>query len=112
MNVFNRIAKKGKLTLGVVFPIESYQGAVPQMKDQETLAKQVEDLGFSALWFRDVPFNDPSFGDAGQMYDPWIYMTHIMNHTSDIALCTGSVILPLRHPVHTAKSIQSLQSLS
>lgn len=35
-----------------------------------------------------------------------------MNHTKEIALATGSIILPLRHPVHTAKSINSLQVLS
>lgn len=82
------------------------------MVDQERLARKSEALGFKALWFRDVPFNDPSFGDAGQLYDPWIYMTHIMNHTENITLATGSIILPLRHPVHTAKSISSLQILS
>ncbi|MFY0630541.1 MAG: LLM class oxidoreductase [Flavobacteriaceae bacterium] len=112
MSTFQKVAKKGKLTLGLVFPIESYQGAIPTMENQEQLAKRAEELGFKALWFRDVPFNDPTFGDVGQIYDPWIYMTHIMNHTKEIALATGSLILPLRHPVHTAKSIASLQQLS
>lgn len=112
MSGFSKIAKKGKLTLGLVFPLESYKGSVATMKDQEQLAKRAEALGFKALWFRDVPFNDPSFGDAGQLYDPWIYMTHIMHHTQNIALATGSIILPLRHPVHIAKSIHSLQILS
>lgn len=110
--VFEKIATEGKLTLGLVFPLEAYSGSVAKMENQEHLAKRSEELGFKALWFRDVPFNDPSFGDAGQLYDPWIYMTHIMNHTQRIALATGSVILPLRHPVHTAKSINSLQILS
>ena len=82
------------------------------MEHQEQLAKRAEALGFKALWFRDVPFHDPTFGDAGQLYDPWVYMAHIMNHTKEIALATGSIILPLRHPVHTAKSLASLQVLS
>ncbi|EDP95836.1 TIGR03571 family LLM class oxidoreductase [Kordia algicida OT-1] len=112
MSVFSKVATKGKLTLGLVFPLESYNGSVPTMKDQEVLAKRAEALGFKALWFRDVPFNDPSFGDAGQLFDPWIYMTHIMNQTTEIALGSASIILPLRHPVHTAKSINSLQILS
>jgi len=112
MSVFNKIASKGKLTLGLVFPLEAYSGSIAKMENQELLAKRAEELGFKALWFRDVPFNDPSFGDAGQLYDPWIYMTHIMNQTKHIALATGSIILPLRHPVHTAKSINSLQILS
>lgn len=112
MSVFSKIATKGKLTLGLVFPLEAYSGSIAKMENQEDLAKEAEELGFQALWFRDVPFNDPSFGDAGQLYDPWIYMTHIMNHTNEIALATGSIILPLRHPVHTAKSINSIQILS
>ena len=112
MSVFDNIATKGKLTLGLVFPIEAYKGSVAEMKNQEILAQRAEELGFKALWFRDVPFNDPLFGDAGQLYDPWIYMTHIMNHTKEIALGSASIILPLRHPVHTAKSINSLQLLS
>lgn len=112
MTSFQQVAQKGKLTIGLVFPLESYQGAIPSMQDQEVLAKRGEELGFKALWFRDVPFHDPTFGDVGQIYDPWIYMTHIMNQTKEIALSTGSIILPLRHPVHTAKSIASLQQLS
>lgn len=112
MTSLDKIAKHQKLSLGLVFPIESYSGAIASMRDQEQLATRAEQLGFSALWFRDVPFHDPTFGDAGQLYDPWIYMTHIMHHTQHITLATGSIILPLRHPVHTAKSIQSLQQLS
>lgn len=112
MSVYSKIASKGKLSLGLVFPLEAYSGSIAKMEHQEQLAKRAEQLAFKALWFRDVPFNDPSFGDAGQLYDPWIYMTHIMNHTKNIALGTASIILPLRHPVHTAKSINSFQTLS
>lgn len=112
MTALTKITSKSKLTLGLVFPLESYDGSVPKMKDQEELAKYAEAIGISALWFRDVPLHDPSFGDAGQMYDPFVYMAHIMNHTSKISLGTGSIILPLRHPIHTAKSINSLQVLS
>jgi len=106
------IAQQGKLSLGLVFPLESYNGSVPKMEDQVRLAQLAESLGFKGLWFRDVPLHDPSFGDAGQMFDPWVYMTHIMNHTKTIALSTGSIILPLRHPIHMQKSINSLQILS
>ncbi len=112
MSPLDKIAQENSLSLGIVFPLESYDGSVPEMKDQEALAKYAEEAGFKALWFRDVPLHDPSFGDAGQMYDPFVYMAHIMNHTSEIALATGSIILPLRHPIHTLKAINSLQSLS
>ena len=112
MGQLEKIARPNKLSLGLVFPIEAYQGSIATMKNQEFLGKRAEELGFSALWFRDVPFNDPNFGDAGQLYDPWVYMAHIMNHTKRIALASGSIILPIRHPAHIAKSLQSLQALS
>lgn len=112
MTTFSKIATQRKLTLGLVFPLEAYSGSIAKMENQEQLARRAEEIGFKALWFRDVPFNDPNFGDTGQLYDPWIYMTHIMNHTTEIALGSASIILPLRHPVHTAKSINSIQILS
>lgn len=112
MTTFSSVAQQGKLTFGLVFPIESYKGAVAKMQNQEHLAKRAEELGFKALWFRDVPFHDSSFGDAGQLYDPWVYMAHMLNHTKTIALASGSIILTLRHPAHTAKSLLSLQKLS
>ena len=110
--MLRNIAEEGKLTLGIVFPLESYSGSVPLMQNQVQLAQLAEEVGLKALWFRDVPFHDPTFGDAGQMYDPWVYMAHMMNHTREVALATGSIILPLRHPVHTMKSLNSLQALS
>ena len=39
MSVFQQVAQEGKLTLGLVFPIESYEGSVPMMQDQEVLAQ-------------------------------------------------------------------------
>jgi len=33
-----------------------------------------EKLGFSSVWLRDVPFKVPSFGDAGQVFDPFVYL--------------------------------------
>ncbi|MBZ0233050.1 MAG: TIGR03571 family LLM class oxidoreductase [Deltaproteobacteria bacterium] len=101
-----------RLTLGVFFPIEAYTGDVPRMEDQEDLAEAVEALGFDALWFRDVPLRDPTFGDVGQIYDPWVYLAHIAAHTRAIALVTGAIVLPLRHPLHVAKAAASVDRLS
>ena len=109
---FRRMFAPGRLTLGVFFPIEAFQRDEPTMRDQERLAKRAEELGFAALWVRDVPLRDPSFGDIGQIYDPWVYLGWIAAQTRDIALATGSVILPLRHPLHTAKAAASVDRLS
>ncbi len=97
-----------KLTLGVYFPIEAFGGPEPAMVDQIQLAQQAERLGFSALWARDVPLNDPNFGDLGQLYDPFVWLATIATRTSSIALATGAVILPLHHPIDVAKAAASL----
>nr|WP_231493596.1 LLM class oxidoreductase [Alicyclobacillus macrosporangiidus] len=101
-----------KLTLGVFFPIEAFPGDEPTMQNQERLARRAEELGFAALWVRDVPLRDPNFGDVGQVFDPWVYLGWIAAHTREIALATGSIVLTLRHPLHTAKAAASVDQLS
>ena len=54
MSAFTEIATKGRLTLGLVFPLEAYSGSIPNMKSQEQLAKRAEELGFKALWVRET----------------------------------------------------------
>jgi luciferase-type oxidoreductase len=109
---FQKMFAPGRLTLGVFFPIEAFQADRPTMRNQERLARRAEELGFAALWVRDVPLRDPTFGDVGQVYDPWVYLGWVAAHTRTIALATGSIVLPLRHPLHTAKAAASVDQLS
>ena len=109
---YNQVFQENKLTIGIFFPLESYSESVPTMLNQIELAKRTEELGFAALWFRDVPLHVPSFGDVGQIYDPFVYLGYIAAHTNKIALATGSIILNLRHPIHTAKSAASVDILT
>ena len=101
------------MSLGVVVPIESYAGGpVPMMTRHLERIELVESLGFSALWLRDVPFNDPSFGDAGQIFDPFVYLGLLSGLTHRIALGVASIILPLRHPAHVAKAAATADQIS
>lgn len=109
---FQRMFAPGRLTLGVFFPIEAFNGDRPTMIDQVPLARRAEELGFAALWFRDVPLRDPNFGDVGQVFDPWVFMGFIAAQTERIALGTAAIVLPLRHPLHTAKAAASVDQLS
>ncbi|MEM8601947.1 MAG: LLM class oxidoreductase [Bacteroidota bacterium] len=103
----------GRLTLGLVVPIETYdRGPVPTMQRHLDRARLADDLGFAALWLRDVPFNVPSFGDAGQPFDPFVYLGALSTSTERIALGVASVILPLRHPAHVARAAASADVLS
>ena len=109
---FTRMFRPGQLTLGVFFPIEAFQGDRPAMRGQVALAQRAERAGFAALWFRDVPLRDPTFGDVGQIFDPWVYLGYIAAQTRSIALATGSIVLPIRHPIHVAKAAASVDQLS
>lgn len=110
---YNQVFVPGELSIGLVVPIERYdRAAVPTMADHIERAQMAERLGFVALWLRDVPFNVPSFGDAGQMFDPFVYLGLLSGVTDQIALGTGSIVLPLRHPAHVAKASASADVLS
>lgn len=111
---YARMFKENHLTIGLFFPLESYEGSIPEMdmEKQMKLAKRAEALNFAALFVRDVPLYDPYFGDVGQIYDPWVFLGYIAAHTEQIALGTGSIILTLRHPLHVAKAAASVDRLS
>ena len=82
------------------------------MADHIKRIKLVDQLGFKALWLRDVPLHVPSFGDAGQTYDPFTYLGFIAGQTEQIALGISSIALPLHHPIHVAKSVNTIDQLS
>ncbi len=109
---YRRMFRTGRLTIGVFFPIEAFESDRPTMEKQIELAQRAEELGLGALWFRDVPLRDPLFGDVGQIFDPWVYLGYVAAQTHSIALATGSIVLPLRHPLHTAKAAASVDQLS
>ena len=110
---FNNTFKINRLSLGVVVPIENYsQSTVPTMTDHIERVLQIEKIGFKVLWVRDVPFNVPAFGDAGQTFDPFTYLGYLAGQTKSIALGVSSIALPLHHPVHIAKSAATIDQLS
>ncbi|MEO9781341.1 MAG: LLM class oxidoreductase [Sedimentitalea sp.] len=110
---YNATFKPGRLTLGLVAPIEAHGNTpVPTMDRHIERIQLADTLGFAAVWLRDVPFNVPSFGDAGQIYDPFVYLGALSMATQNIALGVASIVLPLRHPAHVAKAAASADALS
>nr|WP_245188601.1 LLM class oxidoreductase [Halarchaeum rubridurum] len=100
------------LTVGTTFPLTDAREERPDVERELALAEHLEALGFDALWARDVPTYWPTFGDAGQTFDPWTWLSRVAARTDDVALGTASVVLTLRHPLHVAKSAASLDRLS
>lgn len=71
-----------------------------------------QDLGFRAVWLRDIPFDVPSFGDVGQIFDPLVYLGYLAAATDKINLGIASLILPLAHSANVAKAASSIDVLS
>ncbi|MEM9229404.1 MAG: LLM class oxidoreductase [Pseudomonadota bacterium] len=110
---YNTVFQPGDLSVGLVVPLDAHHGSpVPDMARHIERAQMADALGFAALWLRDVPFNVPTFGDAGQMFDPFVYLGLLSGVTHNIALGVASIILPLRHPAHVAKAAASADQLS
>ena len=110
---YNTVFQPNRLSIGLVVPLEAYMTSpVPAMADHVERVQLAEELGFSAVWLRDVPFNVPSFGDAGQVFDPFVYLGLLAGKTQTIGLGVASIILPLRHPAHVAKAAASVDVLS
>jgi luciferase-type oxidoreductase len=103
----------GKLTIGLVLPIQGRDGARDiDFGLQLALATLADELGFSALWIRDVPLNSASYPDPVGHSDPWVLLGALAASTRSAVLATGAIVLPLRHPLHIAKAALSMDALS
>jgi luciferase-type oxidoreductase len=85
---------------------------VPDMRRHGELARQADESGLKALWVRDVPLYDPSFGDAAQVFEVFAYLGYLAGITRNAMLGTAAVVLPLRQPWLTLKSANSVDQLS
>ena len=110
---YNSVFTPRQLSVGLVAPLEPYdRHQIPTLESHVERIQLAEKLGFSAIWLRDIPFNVDSFGDTGQVHDPFVYLGLLAARTSTIALGVASIILPLRHPAHVAKAAASADALS
>ena len=127
ISALNLIRKPDVLTLGLELPLDndwSPEGelrrvasgrphGVPDLSSQMDLVRRADALGFSAVWMRDVPvFDLINMGDAGSVYDVFSLLGFLAGVTQRMALGTAAVVLPIRHPLMTAKAAASVDVLS
>ncbi|MFK3724302.1 LLM class oxidoreductase [Pseudomonas monteilii] len=109
---FTRTFRFGKLSIGFISPASGYPDSpIPNLLDQSEIVQRLDQSDASALWLRDVPFYDPSFGDVGQVLDPLVYAGWLAAFTHRIAIGTAGVVAPLREPIITAKQIATADQL-
>ncbi|MBB4840903.1 luciferase-type oxidoreductase [Sphingomonas kyeonggiensis] len=121
------VRKPDRLTLGIELPLdndwspagEARRAAagrprgVPDLSAQTDLVRRADALGFAAVWMRDVPVLDAvNMGDAGSVYDIFTLLGYFAGVTRNVALGTAAVVLPIRHPLMTAKAAASVDVLS
>lgn len=109
---YRRMYAPERLSIGVFLPQRVYQGDMSVLQGQSKWVKQIDEAGFAAIWVRDVPLFDPSFGDAGQLFDPFTYLAYLAAQTQSVALATGSAVFSLRHPLDLAKAAYTIDQLS
>jgi hypothetical protein len=95
------IRRPGRMTLGVELPLDNdwspagearrvaagRPSGVPDLGAQADLVSWAEDLGFSAVWARDVPvFDQINMGDAGSVHDVFVLLGYLAGITRRIAL--------------------------
>ncbi len=112
-NGYEKLFRPEKISFGLIAPMKGYpESPVPDMSDHEELITIADESGIGAIWLRDVPFFDPGFGDAGQLYDPMTYADWLIAKTKNLVIGTAGVVLPLRDPILVAKQALSLDALS
>lgn len=110
---YSQVFQPNKLTFGFIAPIAGYpNGPIPNVNIFEKVVRQADESGIDIIWLRDVPFLDPGFGDAGQVYDPMVYGGLLAGMTKRIAIGTAGIVLPLRDPIIVAKQAATLDQLS
>lgn len=110
------------MTAGAMFGISMY-GFRPE--HIVPVARHAEALGFSGVWVGDHfaepmlfesvhPYDEgkdapPVVTGARTMYDIWTMVGAIIGATSRLRVTTGVYLLPLRHPVYSARAAISAQ---
>lgn len=107
------------ITLGLMTPLGSELGRGEMVPVDRSihLAQQAEAAGFRGLWVRDVPLAipqglSPENQQAVFLDDPFLILGAMAQATSTITIGTAATVLPLRHPLHVAKSALTLDRLS
>lgn len=100
------------LSLGLMTPVAARGLADPC--EARRIARLADDLGFAALWTRDVPLMVPQGPDAtvSALDDPFLWLGMLAAATERIVVGSAAIVLPLRHPLQVAKSALSLDRIS
>lgn len=104
--------QENHLSLGLVLPMRRDPGPIVDLHEQLDLAAAADDLGFAALWVRDVPLNGDWYPETFGHPDPMAMLGALAIRTRRVMIGTAATVLTLRHPLLIAKAAISLDYLS
>ncbi|TDB87451.1 LLM class F420-dependent oxidoreductase [Actinomadura sp. KC216] len=113
----------GREERGMRFGLPMY-GLSPRYHPEA--ARLAEENGFESVWVPEhlvlpaelpatylyTPDGRPPIEPRTPMYDPWVVLAAIAARTERIRLATNVYVLPLRHPITTARSVVTLDRVS
>ncbi|MBV8036386.1 TIGR03571 family LLM class oxidoreductase [Roseateles sp.] len=110
----DRVLASGRLTLGLMTPLARQPGALADLDLERLAAKEADRQGFASLWTRDVPLMVPqgADGESAALDDPFLWLSALGAVTRQTALGMAAAVLPLRSPLHLAKSSLSLDRMT
>ena len=96
------------------------------LRDMAEVARAYEVNGFESVWVPEhlvfpsvmpplYPYSasgEPPIKADTPTYDPWVLLASLAAVTTTIRLATNVYILPLRHPLQTARSVVTLDRIS
>src|SRR5262252_1977541 len=108
------------MRFGVHIPtcIEGMMYPVPFARPSDVLptALLCEELGYDSVWGNDhmttQRYVQREFSEPPNFYEPLITFTYVAARTTRLRLCTGILVLPMRHMVVAAKQVATLDQLS
>lgn len=110
---YHKVFQPGRLTVGLMTPLAP-DGKMARLEQAFEHAALADQLGFAALWARDVPLMIPQGSDntISALDDPFLWLAGLASATRTIAVGAAAIVLPLRHPLHVSKSSLTLDRLS
>ena len=96
------------------------------LRSYPEVAQILEQNGFESIWIPEhlvfpadmpptYPYSDtgyPPVTSETPSYDPWVILSYLAGVTEKIRLATNIFILPLRHPLQTARSVVTVDRVS
>jgi luciferase-type oxidoreductase len=88
------------------------EGLDVDFHEQLDLAAAADELGFAALWVRDVPLNGNWYPERFGHPDPMAMLGALAMRTRHAAIGSAATVLTLRHPLLVAKAALTIDQLS